>query len=124
MNDGDSIPPKAHAESTMWWSVLDSVVKDDSTRFTSFKITTRLEYRTDKAAADNVVTSKTCDWTKIVNDNLEWHTDAPANTCATSNQTYLKELYWSADCTVVYDITGDGKGAITKKLNGSPLGHG
>jgi hypothetical protein len=123
VNDSDSIPPKTHAESVMWWQVLDGVVKDDSTRFTSFTITTRLEYRTDKAAADNVVTSQTCDWTKIVNEYAAWHTEDTTNTCATQNETYLKGLYWSADSTVVYDIKGDGKGAITKELAGSPLAH-
>ncbi|MFK4070421.1 hypothetical protein [Streptomyces sp. NPDC029674] len=111
-------------KSIMNWQIVDDRVVDNSKRFTSFKITTRIEERLTKTTEDHVVTSKTCDWTKIVNENHSWFPVDPANTCVAPPTVYDGELWWSTDSTIVYDIEGDGKGAITQKLDGSPLIHG
>ncbi|NGO08356.1 hypothetical protein G5C60_12160 [Streptomyces sp. HC44] len=111
-------------KSVMSWQIMDDQVVDNSKRFTSFKITTRIEERLTKTTEDHVVTSKTCDWTKLVNDNYSWFLLEPANTCVAPAAVYDGELWWSTDATVVYDIEGDGKGAITQELLGSPLIHG
>ncbi|GHI02319.1 hypothetical protein AQI88_26550 [Streptomyces cellostaticus] len=112
------------AKSVMSWQILDDQVIDNSKRFTSFKITTRLEERLTKTTEDHVVTSKTCDLTKLVNDNYTWFQNEPVNTCAAPSAVYDGEVYWSADATIVYDIEGDGRGPITQQLTGSPLVHG
>ncbi|GAA4294750.1 hypothetical protein GCM10023086_07290 [Streptomyces venetus] len=111
-------------KSVMSWQIIDDQVVDNSKRFTSFKITTRIEERLTKTSEDHVVTSKTCDLTKLVNDNYSWFQVEPANTCVAPSTVYDGEVYWSADATIVYDIEGDGKGAITKETLGSPLIHG
>jgi hypothetical protein len=111
-------------KSVMSWQILDDQVIDNSKRFTSFKITTRIEERLTKTTEDHVVTSKTCDLTKLVNDNYSWFQVEPANTCVAPSTVYDGELWWSTDSTIVYDIEGDDKGAITKELVGSPLIHG
>lgn len=111
-------------KSVMSWQIVDDQVVDNSKRFTSFKITTRIEERLTKTSEDHVVTSKTCDLTKLVNDNYTWFQVEPANTCVAPPTTYDGEVYWSTDSTIVFDIEGDGKGAITKELQGSPLVHG
>jgi len=110
--------------SVMSWNIIDDQVVDNSKRFTSFKITTRIEERLTKTSEDHVITSKTCDLTKLVNDNYTWFQVEPANTCVAPSTTYDGEVYWSTDSTIVFDIEGDGKGAITKDLQGSPLVHG
>ncbi|MFJ7073181.1 hypothetical protein [Streptomyces sp. NPDC098781] len=111
-------------KSVVWWQIMVDQVEDNSKRFTSFKITTRIEERLTKTTEDHVVTSKTCDLTKLVNDNYSWFAIEPANTCVAPSTTYDGELWWSTDSTIVYDIEGDGKGAFTKELQGSPLVHG
>ena len=115
---------KITAKSVVTWQIVDDTVQDTSKRFTSFKITTRLETRLSKDGADVVNTSKTCDLTKLVNDNYSWSIVDPANTCTAPSLTYDGDVWWSSDATIVYDIEGDGKGAITKDLLGSPLVHG
>ncbi|MFF4351735.1 hypothetical protein [Streptomyces sp. NPDC001530] len=112
------------AKSVVNWQILVDQVIDNSKRFTSFKITTRLESRPGKDSADVVETSKTCDLTKLVNDNYTWFLIEPVNTCTAPSMVYDGEVFWSSDSTVVYDIEGDGKGAITKEIGGSPLAHG
>ena len=57
-----------------------------------------------------VHSSKTRDLTKLVNDNCTWFLDEPADNCAAPPG--------------LYDVEGDGKGAITRELLGSPLIHG
>ena len=111
-------------KSVVSWQILEDQVVDNSKRFTSFKITTRIEERLTKTSEDHVYTSKTCDWTKIVNDNYSWFQIEPGNTCVAPSAVYDGELWWSTDATIVYDIEGDGKGAFTKELQGSPLVHG
>lgn len=111
-------------KSVVWWQIMVDQVEDNSKRFTSFKITTRIEERLTKTTEDHVVTQKTCDLTKLVNDNYSWFLIEPVNTCVAPSTTYDGELWWSTDSTIVYDIEGDGKGAITKELQGSPLVHG
>ncbi|GAA2762664.1 hypothetical protein GCM10010103_17050 [Streptomyces paradoxus] len=111
-------------KSVMRWQIIDDQVVDNSKRFTSFKITTRIEERLTKTGEDHVHTSKTCDLTKLVNDNYSWFRTEPANTCVAPSAVYDGELWWSTDATIVYDIEGDGKGAITQELLGSPLIHG
>ncbi|MER5402678.1 hypothetical protein [Streptomyces sp. NPDC002599] len=106
------------------WQIVDDQAIDLSQRFTSFKITARLEERLTKTSEDHVVTTKTCDLTRLVNDNYTWFLDEPVNNCLAPSTTYDGEVWWSADSTVVYDIEGDGKAAITKDLQGSPLVHG
>ncbi|GAA3822904.1 hypothetical protein GCM10022403_065470 [Streptomyces coacervatus] len=111
-------------KSVVNWQILDDQVVDNSKRFTSFKITTRIEERLTKTAEDHVVTSKTCDLTKLVNDNYTWFQVEPVNTCVAPPTVYDGELWWSTDSTIVYDIEGDGRGAATKDLQGAPLVHG
>ncbi|MGI5377996.1 hypothetical protein ACQEV2_27855 [Streptomyces sp. CA-251387] len=115
---------KITAKSVVSWQILVDQVIDNSKRFTSFKITTRLESRPGKDSADVVETAKTCDLTKLVNDEYTWFEITPANTCTAPSMTYDGEVWWSSDSTVVYDIEADGKGAVTKELQGSPLVHG
>ena len=111
-------------KSVVYWQLGVDQVIDGSKRFTSFKITTRIEERLSKTSEDHVVTKKTCDMTEIVNDHYAWSYDAPENTCVAPSTTYDGELWWSSDATVVYDIEGDGKGAITQELEGTRLVHG
>ncbi|MFD4540895.1 hypothetical protein [Streptomyces bauhiniae] len=111
-------------KSTASWQILDDQAIDLSKRFTRFKITRRREERLTKTSEDHVVTAKTCDLTRLVNDNYTWFLDEPLNNCATTSTVYDAEAWWSADSTVVYDIEGDGKAAVTKDLQGSPLVHG
>jgi len=116
---------KVTASSNVSWQIVDDQVIDNSKRFTSFKITTRVESRSDSGASDAIVASKTCDWTALFNDDYSGPAEpGPATTCKVPSVTYNKELYWSSDSTIVYDIEGDAKGAITKQLVGSPLMHG
>ncbi|MET9444372.1 hypothetical protein [Streptomyces sp. NPDC006610] len=110
-----------NGKSIMSWQIIDDQVIDNRKRFTSFKITTRIEERLTATREDHVVTSETCDWTKLLNDNYSWFVEEAANTCAAPSTVYDGDLWWSADSTIVYDIEGDGKGAITKELLGSPL---
>ncbi|MFI2201655.1 hypothetical protein ACH47Z_12945 [Streptomyces sp. NPDC020192] len=111
-------------KSSVNWQILDDQVVDLSKRFTSFKITSRIEERLTKTGEDHVVTSKTCDLTTLVNDNYTWFLDEAANRCVPQSSLYDGEVFWSTDSTIVYDIEGDGKGAITQQLTGSPLIHG
>ncbi|GHD27728.1 hypothetical protein GCM10010313_67700 [Streptomyces violarus] len=106
-------------KSVVYWQVLDDHVK-----FTSFKITTRIEERLGENTEDHVVTSKTCDLTQMVNEQVRWLRDDPSNTCVAPSTTYDGELHWSSDATIVYDLVGDNKGPITQELQGSPLIHG
>jgi hypothetical protein len=111
-------------KSMTYWQILEDQVIDNSKRFSSFKITSRIEERLTQTTEDHVVTTRTCDLTQLVNDNYSWFLDEPANNCVAPATTYDGELWWSSDSTVVYDIEGDGKGAVTKELQGSPLIHG
>ncbi|MEU7059795.1 hypothetical protein [Streptomyces sp. NPDC046197] len=115
---------KVTGKSVMSWQILDDQVIDNSKRYTSFKITTRIEERLTKTSEDHVVTTKTCDLTKLVNDNYTWFQQEDVNTCVAPSTLYDGEVWWSTDSTVVYDIEGDGKGPVTKELTGSPLLHG
>lgn len=112
------------AKSVVYWKLAVDQIGDHSTRFTSFKITNRLESRPGKDSADVVEASKTCDLTRLVNANYSWFAIEAANTCAAPSTTYDGEVWWSSDSTVVYDIAGDSKGATTVQLLGSPLVHG
>ncbi|WP_086561798.1 hypothetical protein [Streptomyces africanus] len=111
-------------KSVVYWQLGVDQVIDGSKRFTSFKITTRIEERLSKTSEDEVVTKKTCDLTAVVNDHYAWSFDSPENTCVAPSITYDGELYWSSDATIVYDIEGDAKGAITQELPGTALVHG
>jgi hypothetical protein len=115
---------KITAKSLVNWQIVHDQIQDTAKRFTSFKITTRLETRLGKDLADVVNTSKTCDLTTLVNDNYSWPVVDAANTCTAPSWTYDGDVWWSSDSTIVYDIEGDGQGAITKQLLGSPLIHG
>ncbi|MBT2421912.1 hypothetical protein J7F01_14905 [Streptomyces sp. ISL-22] len=106
------------------WGILVDQVVDNSKRFTSFKITTKLEQRLTRFGADRVVSSRTCDLTRLVNDHYDWFVDEPVNNCVASPTPYDRELWWSSDSTIVYDIEGDTKGPITQELQGTPLVHG
>lgn len=124
-NCADVTSGKVTASSSVTWNIVDDQVVDNGKRFTSFKITTRVESRADSGADDKIVASKTCDWTTLFNANYSGPGEAtPASVCTVPSVTYNKDLYWSSDSTVVYDIEGDGKGAFTKELYGSPLMHG
>lgn len=107
---------------TYWNNAYDVV--NTSKRFTSFKVTNRLESRLGQDGADVVEASKTCDLTSVVNANeAYWMRDAN-NSCSALATIYDGEVWWSSDSTVVYDVEGDGKGAITVETLGSPLLHG
>ncbi|WP_329338453.1 hypothetical protein OG866_26650 [Streptomyces sp. NBC_00663] len=110
--------------SKIWWQIVDDQVVDNSTRFNSLKITNRLESRPGKDSADVIEATRTCDVTKLANDNYTWFLDEPVNNCAAPSTVYDGEVWWSSDSTVVYDIAGDGKGSFTVELLGSPLVHG
>lgn len=125
-NCADVTNGKVTGHSATSWQMLDLQAIDLGKRFTSFKVTTRLEARSGPTApdVDKVITSKTCDLTELVNKHYEYGaTDRGASTCAAPAATYDKNLWWSTDSTVVYDIEGDGKGPITRQLTGSPLLH-
>lgn len=111
-------------KSVVYWQLGVDQVIDGSKRFTSFKITTRIEERLTRTGEDHVVTKKTCDMTEIVNNYYAWTYDSPENTCVAPSTTYDGELWWSSDATIVYDIEGDAKGAITQELPGTALVHG
>ena len=111
-------------KSVVYWQLGVNQVIDGSKRFTSFKITTRVEARLGKDGDDEVITKKTCDMTEVINDHYQYFYDSPENTCVAPPTTYDGELWWSSDATVVYDIEGDGKGAITQELAGTTLIHG
>lgn len=124
-NCADVTSGKVTASSTVRWQIVDDQVIDNSKRFTSFKITTRVESHADSGGSDTIVTTKTCDLTALLNADYSGPAeDGPANRCVAPTATYDKNLWWSSDATLVYDIEGDGKGAITKELYGSPLLHG
>ncbi|MEV2215302.1 hypothetical protein AB0H86_28385 [Streptomyces sp. NPDC050997] len=123
-NEAKVVSGKITVNSVVNWQIIDDQVVDNSQRFTSFKITNRLESRPGKDSADVVEASKTCDLTSLVNANYTWFLIEPENTCAAPSTIYDGEVWWSSDSTVVYDIAGDGKGATTVQLLGSPLVHG
>ncbi|MFD9510137.1 hypothetical protein [Streptomyces mirabilis] len=123
-NTADVTGGRITAKSVVSWEILEDQVVDNGKRFTSFKITTRLESRPGKDSADAVETSKTCDLTQLVNDHYTWFLIDPSNTCTAPSMIYDGDVFWSADSTIVYDIEGDGKGSITQELLGSPLVHG
>ncbi|MBT2396197.1 hypothetical protein J7E89_09485 [Streptomyces sp. ISL-100] len=109
---------KIKANTTLNWGILDDQVQDTGKRFTSFKVTTRLENRPTSSGTDSVVTSTTCDFTDKLNQN---YANATGLTCSSPAAVFNPDLWWSGDATVVYDIEADGKGAITWQLTGSPL---
>ncbi|MFJ6757473.1 MULTISPECIES: hypothetical protein [unclassified Streptomyces] len=107
---------KVRGKATVNWGFINDGQSDmTSKRYTSFKVTARLESRAP-GGTDVVVTSKTCDLTANINA-------APngAFACLTPSATLDPSKQWSGDATVVYDIEGDNKGPITWQLVGSPL---
>ncbi|MET9518245.1 hypothetical protein [Streptomyces sp. NPDC002994] len=108
------------ASTTLTWAILEDQVQDRSKRFTSFTVTTRAEKRQTSDGADNVVASTTCDFTKQLND--AW-ANATGLTCAATSVAFDPSQWWSSDTTVVYNVEGDNKGAVTWQLGGSPLIH-
>ncbi|WP_037650225.1 hypothetical protein [Streptomyces flavidovirens] len=106
------------ADVTLNWGILDDQVQDAGKRFTSFKVISRLENRPSPSGVDRVVASTTCDFTNKFNQS---YANATGLTCSTPTAAYNADLHWSGDATVVYDIEGDGKGAITWQLTGTPL---
>ncbi|WP_327414551.1 hypothetical protein [Streptomyces sp. NBC_01233] len=107
---------KVRGKATVNWGFINDGQSDlTSKRFTSFKVTTRLESRVP-GGTDVVVNSKTCDLTANINAAPEG-----AFACLTPAVTLDPGKQWSGDATVVYDIEGDAKGPITWQLVGSPL---
>ncbi|MEU8772454.1 hypothetical protein [Streptomyces sp. NPDC048606] len=106
---------KVRGKATVNWGFINDGEIDNSKRFASFKVTTRLESRVP-GGTDVVVNSKTCDLTADINA-----TNNGAFTCLSPEATLDPSKRWSGDATVVYDIEGDKKGAITWQLVGSPL---
>ncbi|ANW22460.1 hypothetical protein [Streptomyces clavuligerus] len=100
------------------WDTMEEPITDRSKRFTSFKVTTRLESRPSQTGTDTVQSSRTCDFTANLNAdfsgmNLYCYAlpvDNPVDTI----------LWWSTDATIVYDLEGDTQGPITWELEGSP----
>lgn len=122
-NEAKNIASHITVYSVVYWQPLEDVV-DTSKRFTSFKITNRLESRPGQDSEDVVEASKTCDLTSAVNANDEYFLRDAVNSCSAQWTIYDGEIWWSSDSTVVYDIEGDSKGAITVETLGSPLVHG
>ncbi|MDN3297600.1 hypothetical protein QWM81_26895 [Streptomyces ficellus] len=108
---------QVQARTTLYWHLLADQVVDRSKRFSSVRVTTRAEKRSTNGT-DSIVTSKTCDFTDQLNQ--AW-ANSTALTCQSPATAFGSTGSWSADATVIYDIEGDGKGAITWQLTGSPL---
>ncbi|MFG2993353.1 hypothetical protein ACGFZK_29330 [Streptomyces sp. NPDC048257] len=113
----ESLPDnKVRGKATLDWGFINDGQSDlTGKRYTSFKVTARLESRAP-GGTDVVVNSKTCDLTAAINANAEG-----SFACLTPAATLDPSRQWSGDATVVYDIEGDGKGAVTWQLTGSPL---
>ncbi|KUF20173.1 hypothetical protein AT728_30925 [Streptomyces silvensis] len=130
-NCADVTGTKVTGHSFTSWRPVDPQGHLDEKRFASFVVTTRIESRvspTPPLDQDKVVTSTSCDLTSLVNKHVnytgnedEW--ENPPNRCVAPSATFDDELWWSTDSTIVYDIVGDGKGAMTQQLDGSPLLH-
>ncbi|MEU3721526.1 hypothetical protein [Streptomyces sp. NPDC031705] len=107
---------KVRGRAGLHWDFINDGQSDlAGKRFTSFKVTARLESRVP-GGTDIVVTSKTCDVTTDINT-------APTGdlVCLAPSATLDPKRQWSGDATAVYDIEGDAKGPITWQLTGSPL---
>ncbi|MEU1376865.1 hypothetical protein ABZ442_24850 [Streptomyces triculaminicus] len=102
----------------IYWQIDDDRVQDNGKRFTSVRITSRLERRTGASGADQVVATRTCDVTDRLNKD---YSSAVALSCTTPWTGYDPAYRWSGDATVTVDIEGDGKGPVTWELPGSPL---
>lgn len=98
------------------WMILVDQVIDRSKRFTSVKVTTRLESRPTATGSDTVRSSRTCDVTADL--NAAWANSTGLN-CHAAPVDYDGQ-WWSTDATVVYDLEGDGRGPVTWELLGSP----
>ncbi|ANW17295.1 hypothetical protein [Streptomyces clavuligerus] len=98
------------------WGILVDQVIDRSKRFTSVKVTTRLESRPTATGSDTVRSSRTCDVTADL--NAAWANSTGLN-CHAAPVDYDGQ-WWSTDATVVYDLEGDGRGPVTWELLGSP----
>ncbi|GGP00751.1 hypothetical protein [Wenjunlia tyrosinilytica] len=114
--DGDEL----RSDITLHWQIEEDQVEDNSTRFDSFKIISRLERRSAPSGSDSVVTVTPCDFTTDLNKE---YANSVGVTCSTSEEKFNPAYWWSSDATVVYDIKGDGKGPITWELTGSGLVH-
>ncbi|MEU5053176.1 hypothetical protein [Streptomyces sp. NPDC021096] len=102
----------------LYWQIEEDVIQDRSKRYTSFKVTNRLERRSGASGADSVVTTKACDVTNEVNGD---YGNSVGLECASPSATFDPAYKWSGDAAIVYDIEGDNKGPITWKLTGSAL---
>ncbi|MET4921022.1 hypothetical protein P3L51_01345 [Streptomyces sp. PSRA5] len=109
------------ASSSLVWQILDDVVQDRGKRFTSFKVTNRLETRLAPGEVPRSVTTKTCDFTAQL--NAAW-SNSVAIECAAPAAAYNSEQSWASGATVVYDLEGDGKGAVTWEIASAPLIRG
>lgn len=101
------------------WGKEDFAPSPVTKKFTSFKVESRLERRTESDPKDTVVSSVTCDFTDALNRQTS-NADFNAYVCA-SPQKSLTAGLWSTDSTITYDVEGDGKGLISWELTGSPL---
>ncbi|MER7046901.1 hypothetical protein [Streptomyces jumonjinensis] len=107
----------AYGNTTIRWQMLVPQAIDQGKRFTSFKVTSRLESRPTPTGTDTVEASVTCDFTAQLNASLA---NSTGLTCGPSGL-FSYKLYWSIDSTIVYDLEGDGAGPITWQQGGSPL---
>jgi hypothetical protein len=82
-----------------------------SNPFNSFKLTIRLE------RADRVELTHTCDLAPKMNAH---HQSLDPVKCATATFNNAPKYKWTSDAVVTYDLRGDGKGAHTWNLRGSP----
>ncbi|WP_030566295.1 hypothetical protein [Streptomyces aureocirculatus] len=130
-NCADITGSKVTGHSFTSWRPVDPQGHLDEKRFTSFVIKTRIEARKAPQPPldeDKVITYRTCDLTDLVNKHVDYtgnedDYENPPNRCDAPAADYDKNLWWSTDSTVVYDIADDGKGAITQQVNGSALLH-
>ncbi|MER7049123.1 hypothetical protein [Streptomyces jumonjinensis] len=119
LHDLAQAPAWVSGRSAVNWQILVDQVIDRSKRFTSFKVTTRLESRPSATGADTVQSTRTCDFT--ANLNADWAHSTSLNCHAIPVDNPVDTiLWWSTDSTVVYDLEGDTQGPITWELTGSP----
>lgn len=103
------------------WQILDDVVQDRGKRFTSFKVTNRLESRLAPGEAPHTVSTKTCDFTEQL--NAAWW-NSVAIECAAPAAAYNSAQSWASGVTVVYDLGDDGKGPVTWEIASAPMIRG
>ncbi|WP_372409238.1 hypothetical protein [Streptomyces luteireticuli] len=111
---------KVRASVGLTWQILDDQVLDKGKRWDSFTVQVRLKARPAKNGADTVVVQKSCDLTAKLNANWTNAVEEDA-TCEVPAQAMKSGQWYSADATVIFDVTGDAKGPAKWEMVGSPF---